>query len=677
MPNENKKSYREIAENNMIPRNTLLKDVYAKLEQTPEADIQARITEIREALLDVNNRTAKMQRRMMTKKELMEDKQAMAELEEISLIGTRLENEAEMLDYFPKVRATMQAIKVAQDEADLEVTDARETVSAQQTLLIEARKAAEKAIEAEEKAKEINAQIEELITDVEEAIAKGRKPKVIEGLQDEIDEKKAEIEALGTPEEWKKAIEEEGICETKLATSVANRDKKITKQAILANPWNTIIKDYLWTELGDLTSEDISKLVGTQVEKPEAKWEEKPVKKDDKDKDKDNDKGKGKDSGKGQNPNGSNNFPNPSGPQEPPKPDPEQEQDTPEQDPDEPEHDEEEPEQEGDNPDLPATKKHNIFVRMIPPLARWLDKTQEKENAFIEQFRKENKGNPSWFQKLKARFSKTAEAVEELSEEEKALRLAKGNVVQLESRIKAVELEIKNYETNKRNLIKDIIDRNDTDVAKETKAIFPNLELSEIRSIAPIYIARGDFTKKDMIELIEEKTTDRSKIEISVDEKDPDKKAYNDVIRSSISSQLNYLTVSQLEERRPYLEALEVYTPEEFRDIQTRVVERETREKDALNAKLAQAKADLAPAKEAEEQARQAYEASLVPPSRQAHRDFASQINGGEAIPTPEVEHVEAEMVREGDYARATSDSVPDIGDPFAEEPADADDGAR
>lgn len=689
MPNENKKSYKEIAEDNMIPRNTLLKDVYAKLEQTPETDMQERIEEIREALTDVNNRTGLIHRRMQARKgtrnrseeeiasNAWEIEKMDRELDEISLIGTRLENETKILEYFPKVRATMQAIKVAQDEADLEVTDARRTVAAQEKLLEEARKEAEKAIEAEEKAKEIEIQIAELRADIDEAKAKGRKPKVIEGLEEDIAEKEEEMAALGTPEDWKKAIEEEGICETKLATAVVTQDNKITRQKILANPWNTIIKDYLWTELGDLTSEDISKLVGTQVEKPEAKWEEKPVKKDDKDKDKDNDNGKGKDSGKGQNPNGSNNFPNPSGPQEPPKPAPEQEQDNPEPEPDEAEHDEEEPEQEGENPDLPATKKHNIFVRMIPPLARWLDKTQEKENAFIEQFRRENKGNPSWFQKLKARFLKTEEEVKELSEAEKALKVAKGNVVQLESRVKAVELEIKNYEMHKRNAIKEIIEKNETDITREAKAKLPQQSLSAIRSVAAMYIAKGDYTEEEMMGLMQTKTTNKNEIYAEVDEKDPNKGAYNDLIKNAIKSQLDSLTVSQLEERTPYLEMLGVYTDKELEDIQTKVAEREQQEKDDLNAKLAQAKAELVPAREREEKAKQAYEASLVSPSRQAHRDFGSRINGGETISTPEVEHVEAEIIREGDYARATSDSEPDIGDPFAEEPADTDDGAR
>ena len=41
MPNEKKKSYKEIAENNMVPRNILLKDLYAKLEQISETDMQA------------------------------------------------------------------------------------------------------------------------------------------------------------------------------------------------------------------------------------------------------------------------------------------------------------------------------------------------------------------------------------------------------------------------------------------------------------------------------------------------------------------------------------------------------------------------------------------------------------------------------------------------------------
>lgn len=700
MPNKKEEmDYRKVVANSLARGNGGLKDLYERLSQIPEGEIQARIDEVKQAMNLVSpdivvtqRRVAEQERRIRAnqiiskgkvnkKKIIREDNPAEEEiaeahvsLNELSFIGTQLSNEAEVLEYFPKVRATMQAIKLAQDKAELEVTDARRTVVAQEKLLEEARKAAEKALEAGAKAKAIEAQIAELKSDIEEARAKGRKPKVMEGLQEEIAEKEEEMAELGTPEDWKKAIEEEGICETKLATAVVNQDKKKDKQKGLENPWNGILKGYSWKELGDLTSEDISKLVGTKVEKPEAKWAEEPAIKDDKDKDKDNDKGKVKDSGRGQNPNGSNNFPNPSRPQEPPKPAPEQ--DNPEPEPDEAEHDEEEPEQEGENPDLPVTKKHNIFVRMIPPLARWLDKTQEKENAFMEQFRKENKGNPSWFQKLKARFSKTAEEVKELSEAEKALKVAKGNVVQLESRVKAVELEIKNYEMHKRNAIKEIIEKNETDITREAKAKLPQQSLSAIRSVAAMYIAKGDYTEEEMMGLMQTKTTNKNEIYAEVDEKDPNKGAYNDLIKNAIKSQLDSLTVSQLQERIPYLDMLGVYTDKELEDIQTKVAEREQQEKDDLNAKLAQAKAELVPAREREEKAKQAYEESLVSPSRQAHRDFGSRINGGETISTPEVEHVEAEIVREGDYTRANSGSAPNIGDPFAKEPV-ADDGAR
>lgn len=641
MPTESKKSYQEIAKKNMVPRNTLLKDVYAKLEQTPESDIQERIEEIRGALTDVNNRTAIMQRRMFAKKgsrdrskeeikkNAEERRRMIVELDEISLIGTRLENEVELLEYFPRVRATMQAIKVAQDKADLEVTDARRTVAAQEKLLESARKASEKAIEAEEKAKEIEAQIAELRADIDAASAKGRKPKVIEGLEEDIAEKEEEMAALGTPEEWKQIIEEEKTCETKLLKAIINQNEKINRQEMLANPWKTIIKGYSWIELGDLTSKDISDLVGTKVEKPDEKWEQTPAKKDDQNKDKD--KNTGRAQGIATNVE--------------PEQEPHEEHD--EEEHDEEEHDEEEHDDEEKMPDVPKTwsEKHKIIAKILPGLARWM----EKRNA-----------------------KKVEEVTARLSEEEKYLKMAKGQRIAAESRIQAIELQIKNYEVIARRTIQGMIEEVDehNPESKKLKGKLPSRKLEDIKQVAAMYIAKGDYTEEEMYQILNERAHAEGKKETDAYILTADS-VYNETVKNSINQQLNFLTVSQLEERKPYLEMLGVFTDEEMRDIEDKVTQREKAEKEELNDKLEQARRDLIQARSREADAERAYKETQVSASRQAHRNFAREINGGEEIPTPEVEHIEAELVREGDYERAISG--PDIGDPFAEEPADSD----
>ena len=661
MPNEKKKSYKEIAENNMVPRNILLKDLYEKLEQISETDMQARIAEIREALTEVNTRTAKMHRRMQAKKgdrdrseeEIKKNAKEIAkisdELDEISLIGTRLENEAELLEYFPRVRATMQAIKSSQEKADQETNDARRTVNAQEKLLNAAQKAADKAREAEEKAKEIEAQIEELQSELDEAKSKGRKAKVLEGLEEEISEKEEEMAALGTLEDWKKAIDAVGEYETKLALAVQELNAKKERQAKLEHPWDTILKFKLWTEIGDMESKDISDLVGTKVEKPDAKWEQTPAKKDDQNKDKDKDKDKNTGRGQGI----ATNVEPEQEPHEEHDDDEHDEEEHDEEEHDEEEHDEEEHDDEEKMPDVPKTwsEKHKIIAKILPGLARWM----EKRNA-----------------------KKVEEVTARLSEEEKDLKFAKGQRISAESRIQAIELKIKNYEVNARNAIKQIIQKADerNPELKKIKDKLPSRKLEDIKQVAAMYIAKGDYTEEEMYELLEERASAEKKGKDDTYILTADG-GYNEAVKNSINQQLHCLTVSQLEERKPYLEMLGVFTDEEMRDIEDKVTQREKEEKEELNNDLERARRDLIQARSIETDAERAYKETQVSASRQAHRNFAKEINGGEEIPTPEVEHIEAELVREGDYERSKFGDPfaeeTDIGDPFAEEPADSD----
>ena len=663
MPNEKKKSYKEIAENNMVPRNILLKDLYEKLEQISETDMQARIAEIREALTEVNTRTAKMHRRMQAKKgdrdrseeEIKKNAKEIAkisdELDEISLIGTRLENEAELLEYFPRVRATMQAIKSSQEKADQETNDARRTVNAQEKLLNAAQKAADKAREAEEKAKEIEAQIGELESELNEAKAKGRKTKVLEGLEEEISEKEEEMAALGTLEDWKKAIDAVGEYETKLALAVQELNVKKESQAKLEHPWDTILKFKLWTEIGDMESKDISDLVGTKVEKPDAKWEQTPAKKDDQNKDKDKDKDKDKNTGRGQGI--ATNVEPEQEPHEEHDDDEHDEEEHDEEEHDEEEHDEEEHDDEEKMPDVPKTwsEKHKIIAKILPGLARWM----EKRNA-----------------------KKVEEVTARLSEEEKDLKFAKGQRISAESRIQAIELKIKNYEVNARNAIKQIIQKADerNPELKKIKDKLPSRKLEDIKKVAAMYIAKGDYTEEEMYELLEERASAEKKGKDDTYILTADG-GYNEAVKNSINQQLHCLTVSQLEERKPYLEMLGVFTDEEMRDIEDKVTQREKEEKEELNNDLERARRDLIQARSIETDAERAYKETQVSASRQAHRNFAREINGGEEIPTPEVEHIEAEMVREGDYAIARAAIEAELEDQFVEEPADTDDGSR
>ena len=580
------------------------------------------------------------------------------ELDEISIIGTRLENEAKMLEYFPKVRATMQAIKSAQEKADQEAEDARRTVDAQENLLNAAKETAEKAKEAEQKAKEIQEQIDELQSDLDEAKSKGRKSKVIEGLEEEITEREEEMAALGTPEDWKKAKNAVGKRQQALTKAVTDLNNKKANKEQLTHPWDTILKGKLWTEIGDMESKDISDLVKTKVEKPEAKWAENPTPKDDKDKDKD----KGQNTGRGVNQNTSDVPPAPQ------QPDSSEQGDDGEHDEEDPfEHDEEEEEppipdddslehdEEPDSPvpDLPKTwsEKHKVITKFLPKLAKWMDKRIAK---------------------------KSEETMTRLSEEERALKSAKGERIRAESSINKVDLQIKNYEINARMKIMDVIetfDKHNPDF-RTAKEKLPKRSLEQIKSVAAMYIARGDYTEEEMYEILKDRAHAEKRKEEDTYILTADS-SYNEIVRNMLSKQLPYLTVNQLEERKPYLEMLGVYTEEEFKDIQEKVETREKSEKEALNAELERARRGLIQTREAEAEAERAYKETQVSASRQAHRDFASELNGGATIPTPEVEYVEAEMVREGDYAIARAAIEAELEDQFVEEPADTDDGSR
>lgn len=435
--------YREVANNSLVMRGVLLETVYGSLVRKSEDEIQARIADIHKAMELVDRDTARTERIARSQESkrranqiLREEKvdgviapedvsdeekaKTMASLDELTLIGTQLENEAEMLEYFPRVKARVQAIEKAKRDAEKQDVLLTSAMAEAKEDLEAAEEAAKKAIENAEKAKQIDDEIAEIELEMEEAKAKGRKQKVIDAYLEEIEDKRGEKAELGTEEEWEEAMN--GTKEQEDRIKSIKQDQKKTARVInkCSNPWSTILKGYGWVEIGDLTSDDLTQMIGVEVKNSKLdRYENNYEDREDK-KEKDNKK-EGKD-GKGTKggvmPRGGDYYipPAPDKPdEEPNKPD--EEPDKPEEEPNEPEHDD------ADSPDNPLpvkswSEKHPRLAKMMPFLVKFMEereakkisKQERKELAdkkveeFVRKFREENKGEPSWWQKFKVRY---------------------------------------------------------------------------------------------------------------------------------------------------------------------------------------------------------------------------------------------------------------------------------
>lgn len=433
--------YRKVAENSLT-RNTkereFLDGVYARLSQMPEADIGARISEIKEAMQLVDRDTARTQRMASTQEAKRRTNQLISEgkidpvkdgviapedvsdeekaktmtsLDELTLIGTQLENEAEMLEYFPRVKARLQAIEEAKADAEKQDVLLTSAMAEAKEDLEAAEEAAKKAIENAEKAKQMDNEIAEIELEMEEAKAKGRKQKVIDAYLEEIEEKRGERAELGTEEEWEEAINGTKEPEDRIKSIKQGQKKMARVINKCSNPWSTILKGYGWVEIGELTSSDLSQMIGIKVKTAELDRYE-----DDKGNKKDGKDGKDKDKkekdGKGTMTRGGDYYIPPS-----PVPEPVQEPESePEQD-EEPEHDDAD-KADNSKPVKTWAEKHKILSR-ISILRRYFRRREKEKNltkqerkelakkreeAFVEKFCEENKGEPSFWQKLAVRL---------------------------------------------------------------------------------------------------------------------------------------------------------------------------------------------------------------------------------------------------------------------------------
>ncbi len=228
-----------------------------------------------------------------------------------------------------------------------------------------------------------------------------------------------------------------------------------------------------------------------------------------------------------------------------------------------------------------------------------------------------------------------------------------------------IEVKIADYEASARRKIEDAIENGDKEEAekmgvKYVKADLSTMNLEEIESVAAMYIARGDFTRSEMEAAMKSRAASEGKGNAEYNFND---KGFNDSIKSAISKQMPYLTISQLEERADFLIGLEVYTEEEFKKIQDKVAERENKEKAELNSTLKQAKEDLKSARiDAQEKRAKATEAQKAGNGSKAGRTeaFRDKINNGETIATPTPkshgvdqsgQKVEVEIVSNGSIA--------------------------
>ncbi len=345
----------------------------------------------------------------------------MTSLDELTLIGTQLENEAEMLEYFPRVKARLQAIEEAKVDAEKQDVLLTSAMAEAKEDLASAEEAAKKAIENAEKAKQIDDEIAEIELEMEEAKAKGRKQKVIDAYLGEIEEKRTEKAELGTEEEWTQAMDAAKEPEERIE-SIKKGQKKIARVINkCSNPWSTILKGYGWMEIGELTSDDLSQMIGVQVKRSELdKYENNYEDKKDKN-DKDDKKEKDKD-GKGAKggamPRGGDYYIPPAPEPELDKPDEGTEHDDNDKPDEQPEHDD------NDKPDntlLAKTwsERNPKIAKWLPFLAKFMDTREAnkklskeerkalgkaREEEFVKKFREENKGEPSWWQKFKARY---------------------------------------------------------------------------------------------------------------------------------------------------------------------------------------------------------------------------------------------------------------------------------
>lgn len=452
MADEKKKriDYREVAENSLT-RNTskreYLDGVYERLNQMSEADIQARIEEINQAMELVDRDTARTERKyrsqvsrrranqilrqenvegVIAPEDVSDEEQykTIESLDELGLIGTQLENEAEMLEYFPRVKARLQAIEEAKAYAENQDVLLTSAMAEAKEDLEAAEEAAKKAIENAEKAKQIDDEIAEIELEMEEAKAKGRKQKVIDAYLEEIEEKREEKAELGTEEEWEEAMNAEEEPKKKIESIKQGQKKMARVINKCSNPWSTILRGYSWVEIGDLTSSDLSQMTGVEVNNPRLdEYEEKNVDEDKKNKGEEGDKKDGKGTKGGVMPRGGDYYipPAPDKPdEEPNKPD--EEPDKPEEEHDEPEHDEPEHD-DADSPDNPLpvkswSEKHPRLAKMMPFLVKFMEEREAKKiskqarkelankkvEEFVRKFREENKGEPSWWQKFKVRY---------------------------------------------------------------------------------------------------------------------------------------------------------------------------------------------------------------------------------------------------------------------------------
>lgn len=329
-----------------------------------------------------------------------------------------------------------------------------------------------------------------------------------------------------------------------------------------------------------------------------------------------------------------------------------------------------------------ARREEKKFERSLNKTMREEEK-EKFRRAFVDKYH----GNPSLLDRLALKFPKLGkflgkdfshlfdrvpsfeerleEALRGLPQEERDAKAAEGIVKNLERRINQIEVKIADYEASARRKIEDAIENGDKEEAekmgvKYVKADLSTMNLEEIESVAAMYIARGDFTRSEIEAAMKSRAASEGKGSAKYNFND---KGFNASIKSAISKQIPYLTISQLEERADFLMGLEVYTEDEFKGIQDKVAKRENKEKAELNSKLKQAREDLKLARiDAQEKRAKATEAQKEGNESKAGRTEAlrDKINNGKTIATPTPkshgvdqsgQKVEVEIVSNGSIA--------------------------
>lgn len=323
-----------------------------------------------------------------------------------------------------------------------------------------------------------------------------------------------------------------------------------------------------------------------------------------------------------------------------------------------------------------------------------------KKEEFRRAFRDKYHGDPSLLDRLALRFPKLGkflgkdfsqlfveepsfgerleEALRGVPQEERDAKAAEGIVQNLERTIREIKVKMDKYETSARRKIKDVIEKGDKEEAEKQGIKYIQQDLSamsleEMENLAAMYIARGDFTRDEVESAMKTRAAAEGKGKAGYNFSD---KGFNEAIRKAIRTQVPYLTISQLNEREPFLMGLEVYTADEFKQIQDKVAERENREKDELKAKLAKAKEDLKSARiDAREKRAKANEAAKAAEAQKAGKETGSgrtealrdKINNGETITTPTPkshgvdqagQQVEVEIVSNGPVASGRAAST-------------------